>query len=293
MKQRLKPILALIIITATLGVFAYYIAKHPDIIDQLKQLSPVTILALLALYTVAFLAYVMITRASLRIYHKTMSRQENILFNAYSSLINFFGLGQSGPVFRGAYLKKRHNLSVKQFMFTLLLYLGTYAVISAMLMFVGSQPWWQTALLMAATAAASFVFVRRYKKRSHIKLEGGLNPLNVGWIFGATVLQVAALAFIYGIELQTVGADASIGEILSYTGVSNFSLFVALTPGAIGIREAFLVFSQNLHHINSSTIVAANIADRAVYLLFLGLLFMLVISLHAKDKLHVNQLKND
>jgi uncharacterized membrane protein YbhN (UPF0104 family) len=67
-------------------------------------------------------------------------------------------------------------------------------------------------------------------------------------------------------------------------------MFAALTPGAIGIREAFLVFTQNLHHISSSTIVAANILDRAIYLVFLGLLFLLVVSTHAKDKLRVTQL---
>ena len=104
------------------------------------------------------------------------------------------------------------------------------------------------------------------------------------------MLQVLCLAIIYGIELRQIGADASLSQILSYTGVSNFSLFVALTPGAIGIREAFLVFSQNLHHIDSSSIVAANILDRAVYLLFLGLLFILVIALHAKEKLNIKEL---
>lgn len=287
MKGRLKTILALAIIAATVAAFGYYISGHPETIQQLKRLSPVTIVVLLALYAVAFLAYVMITRASLRIYHKTMSKQENILFNAYSSLINFFGPGQSGPIFRGAYLKKRHNLGIKQFMFTMLLYFGFFAVISAMFAVVGSRPWWQTALLMAAVGGASVIFIIHYQRRSHIDIKGGLSLLNIGWICGATLLQVAAFAVIYGIELQKVGAGASIGEILSYTGVSNFSLFVALTPGAIGIREAFLVFSQNLHHIDSSTIVAANIVDRAVYLLFLGLLFILVISLHAKDKLGV------
>jgi uncharacterized membrane protein YbhN (UPF0104 family) len=68
------------------------------------------------------------------------------------------------------------------------------------------------------------------------------------------------------------------------------ALFVSLTPGAIGIREAFLTFSQQLHHIDTSTIVAANIIDRAVYLVFLGVLFIFVFSLHARDKLSLSSL---
>lgn len=293
MKKYLRTALALVILLFTITAFAYYIKNHPETLDQLRQLPPAIILVLLALYTVAFLAYVLVTRGSLRVYGKTMSPQENILFNAYSSLINFFGPGQSGPIFRAAYLKKRHNLRVKQFMFTLMIYFGFYAIISAMFVVIGSRPWWQTALLMLAVGAGSLYMIRRYKRRSDIDTGNGLNPATIGWIFGATVLQVASFAVIYGIELQRVGAGASIGDILAYTGISNFSLFVALTPGAIGIREAFLVFSQNLHGIDNSTIVAANILDRGVYLLFLGLLFLMVISLHAKDKLNIKNLKTE
>lgn len=289
MKQRIKTILAPIIVVATVIAFAYYIAHHPETLEQLKHLPASTVVLLLALYGITFLAYVLITRGSLRIYKKTMSRQENILFNAYSSLINFFGPGQSGPIFRGAYLKKRHSMSVKQYVFTTLLYFGFFAVISAMFMVVGSRPWWQTVLLMVVVAVISVVLIRKYKARAHIQTEGGLNLVNLGWILGATILQVAILAVIYGIELHQAGADVSIGQVLSYTGVANFALFVALTPGAIGIREAFLVFSQDLHHIGNSTIVAANVLDRAIYLVFLGLLFILVLSLHAKKKLQVNQ----
>jgi uncharacterized membrane protein YbhN (UPF0104 family) len=120
-----------------------------------------------------------------------------------------------------------------------------------------------------------------------------LNLGNITLIFGATLLQLALQAVIFGIELHNVDPGVSIGQIMSYTGVANLAIFVALTPGAIGIRESFLLFSQNLHHINSSTIVAAHVTDRAIYLLFLGILFVLVISLHAKDKLHVKQILNN
>lgn len=293
MKRHLKTIVALIILALTVAAFVYYLSNHPETWQQLKQMPPVTILVLLGLYTIAFLAYVLITRGSLRLYGKFMSRQENILFNAYSSLINFFGPGQSGPIFRGAYLKKRHNLSIKQYMFGTLLYFGFFAVISAMLMVVGSRPWWQTTLLMLVVASLSYVVIKRYKQRAKINPEGSLALKSIIMIAAATLLQITALAITYGVELRQTGADVSTSQILAYTGVANFSLFVALTPGAIGIREGMLVFSQNLHHIDNGAIVAASVLDRAVYLVFLGLLFVIVVSLHAKDKLRVNQLKTD
>jgi uncharacterized membrane protein YbhN (UPF0104 family) len=292
MKQRLKQLLAIALLLATVGAFAYYARKHPGTLEQLKHLSPPTLLLLLGLYAVSFGAYALVTRGSLFLYGKTLSRQENILFNAYSSLINFFGPGQSGPVFRGAYLKKRHNLGIKQYVFATLLYYGFFAVLSILCMFAGARPWWQTALVVAAAAVASWLVVRWYKGRADVGA-ARLDLRHVGWIGAATVLQIAAQVGIFALELHSINAHASFGQVLSYTGVANLAVFVALTPGAIGIREAFLLFSERLHHIGSSAIVAAGVLDRGVYLVFLSLLFVLVLSLHARDKLHVSDLTHE
>jgi hypothetical protein len=54
-----------------------------------------------------------------------------------------------------------------------------------------------------------------------------------------------------------------------------------------------LLFSQSLHGISSAFIVAANLIDRAVYLLFLGLLFIMTLSMHAKDKLQVKKIQKE
>jgi uncharacterized membrane protein YbhN (UPF0104 family) len=296
MKKHIKTVLAVVILAATISSFIYYSHKHPEVVRELKHMPPLTLAAILALYMVWFIALVLITRSSLYLYNKHMGKQENLLFNAYSTLINFFGPGQSGPIFRGAYLKKRHNLGVKPYLFTLLIYYAFYGVISVFLMVVGTRPLWQTAILLVGAAGGSFVVIRWWKNKNKAKLGDDkpmLNPRTLGLLFAATVLQMVVQTIIFGIELHNVGASASFGQVLSYTGVANLALFVAVTPGAIGIREAFLAFSQNLHHISSNTIVAANIVDRASYLVFLGFLFVLVISLHAKDKLRVSQLDVD
>jgi uncharacterized membrane protein YbhN (UPF0104 family) len=74
-----------------------------------------------------------------------------------------------------------------------------------------------------------------------------------------------------------------------YTGAANLALFVSLTPGAIGFRESFLVFSQHLHHISNSTIVAANILDRAMYLVLLLILALIIFGTHARRQLGVDK----
>lgn len=292
MKKHLKTVLAPVIVAATIGLFIYYLHTHPETVKQIQHMPLLTLGGILGLYGVWFLALALITRASLHIYQKHMDPQENFLFNAYSNLVNFFGPGQSGPIFRAAYLKKRHGLGVKPYIFTLLIYYAFYGVISVLMTFVGSRPWWQTLILMALAIAGSAFILRWYKKKNDAKMDTkpALTVLHIGWIFAATVVQLLVQAIIFGIELHNVGADVSVGQVLSYTGVASLAIFVALTPGAIGIRESFLLFTQKLHGIDESTIVAANIVDRGSYLVFLGILFILIISLHAKDKLHLKQL---
>lgn len=290
MKRHLKTAVALAILAATAAAFIYYLRRHPETVQRLVHLPPATLGLLLVINIISFGCYVLVTRASLRLYGKQMGRQENVLFNAYSSLVNFFGPGQSGPVFRGAYLKRRLGLGIKQYVFATLIYYGFFAAISVLLVFAGVRPWWQTGLLGVVTASASVMVIRRYKQRSQIT-GAQLDGAHIGWIGLATLLQLLAQVGLYAVELHTIGAGASIGQVLSYTGVANLAIFVALTPGAIGIREGFLLFSERLHHLGSTTIVAANIVDRGVYLLFLGLLFVLVVALHAKQKLHVDETK--
>jgi uncharacterized membrane protein YbhN (UPF0104 family) len=293
MKRSFKLALILLILASTATAFAWYANKHPEVIRKISDIDPWTMALLMAAYAFWFVVLVFILRITLRLYGKTLSLQENFLLNAYSSLVNFFGPGQSGPAFRGIYLKKRHNLKLKNYVFGTLIYYGFYSVGSAFLLFVGSRPWWLTVLLMAVASVSSTAIIRWYAKRSKLKDEPGMYPVNLSWLFIMTMVQMVAQVGIYYTELHSVDPGASFSQILTYTGASNFALFAAITPGAIGIREAFLVFSQNLHHISNTVIVAANIIDRAAYLIFLGLLFVMVIVFHAKDRLRVTGIRQE
>ena len=103
----------------------------------------------------------------------------------------------------------------------------------------------------------------------------------------ATLLQVFIVAVIYFVELRAVNSTISFKQAVIYTGAANFALFVSLTPGAIGFRETFLLLAHRLHHIPDSTVLSASLLDRAIYIVFLGILFLVALSMHAKDRLAV------
>ncbi len=297
MKQKLKLILGPIIIIATIAAFVWYVRANPAVIEQLRQTPIGSVIAVILLYGLVMAALVGILHASLLLYKKHMGLQENFLLNSYSSLVNFFGPGQSGPAMRTAYLKLKHGILIKQYVFATLIYYGMLAVSSGVILTAFAFPWWVTVLGALAVLGVSFVVIRWFlrKYRGVLGLDGAsprslIKPFVIMGL--ATLAQVIIMVLIYFTELRAVDNTVGFTQALIYTGAANFALFVSITPGAIGFREAFLVFSQNLHGISSDTIIAANILDRAVYIIFLGLLFIIILSMHAGKKLHLKQVKD-
>ncbi|HEY8999252.1 MAG TPA: lysylphosphatidylglycerol synthase domain-containing protein [Candidatus Saccharimonadales bacterium] len=284
MKRRLKLFLGPIILLATVAVIARYLSEHTYLLTRLAHTPLKTIVLVILIDFFAFASGILILRATAAMYGKNLTWRDNFLVSAYSSLINFFGPGQSGPAVRGAYLKKRVGLKIKDYTFASIVYYVCFAVLSGLLVLAGQAPWWLTALTVIILGIASVLVVKRVMQKRLKEEKSVVRPASVGWIFVATALQMLTQILLYSVELHAV-THMHFAQVLTYTGVANFALFVALTPGAIGIRESFLVFSEKLHHISSAAIVSANIIDRGVYILFLGVLFVFVLALHAKERI--------
>jgi len=111
-----------------------------------------------------------------------------------------------------------------------------------------------------------------------------------GWylLAAATAFQIVVVTSIYYIELKSVAPNTSLHQIIIYSGAANLALFVSLTPGAIGFRESFLVFTQHLHHISNATIVTTNILDRAMYIVLLAILAIGIFVTHTKSALSLD-----
>jgi len=286
MKKLYRAALRLIILLVTVGVFAYYLAHHPALLHRLARTPMHVLLVLLVLYVAWFGALALTVHATLRICRCPLRPGENILLNAYSTLVNFFVPGQGGVAVRALYLKKRHQLRMRHYILATLMYYTSYAVVSALMLLVSSRPWWQTCLGILGVVAGSGLVMYLYEKRSKATARA-LDPgvANLGFLLGATLVQAVGQGGGFGYELHTINPSITLSQAITYTGAANFSLFVALTPGAIGIRESFLLFSRQLHHVSTATIVSASLIDRAVFLALLGLLFLVTLVFHARKSL--------
>lgn len=295
-KKQIRFVGGLIIVAATIAAFAWYISENPAIGQQLRSTSVWTVLGIIALYGVWLLALMGVLAGSLLIYRKQMGIGENFLLNSYSSVINFFGPGQSGPAMRGAYLKLKHGVRIKQYIYATLIYYAVYAVFSGIILAATALPWWLTMIGTLAIASISALVLRFFHWRNHRQIDqskeqAGTTARPYIIIALAAALQVIVLVAIYYLELHSLDATVSLDQVLSYTGAANMALFVAITPGAIGFREAFLIFSQQLHGISNDLIVAANVLDRAAYVIFLGLLCIAILGLYTQKKLSIKAMQ--
>lgn len=283
--KKTKQIIGSLIVLVTLLAFFYAWHKHPELLQRLKQVSPISLVVVLMLYTCMIALLVLIYDTTLRLCGHRLKLKEQTLLTMYSSIANFFGPLQSGPGVRTVYLKKRHHVSIAKYMAATAMYYLLFAGFSGLFLLSGVRPLWLAGLicLVVPMIGVSIVWLLRGRLRRYRFVKDYSRQL-AGRLAVVTLLQVILVTVIYFVELRATGAHVSIGQTVIYTGAANFSLFVSLTPGGLGFRESFLLFSRRLHHIDVNTIISANVIDRGVYVVFLGVLFLIVLALHAQSR---------
>lgn len=270
-----KPLLAITGIVVTFGVFGVYLMNHPSVLQNLTSISPLVLSVLLILYCLVVVTNAAITYIIVSLCSKRISAKNSLLLTTYSTIINFFGPLQSGPSTRAVYLKNKIGLRIRDFTYVTILYYAAFAVINGSLLFMTAVP---IITALGITVGFLLVVVTANKIRSW-------RPKFVATIYGITLIQIILMSTIYYIELLTVHTSVTFFQALTYGASANLSMFVSITPGAIGIREAFLAFAQSLHHVPFASIVTAGILDRAFYVAFLLILLIVSTGFHVKQLL--------
>jgi uncharacterized membrane protein YbhN (UPF0104 family) len=290
MNKRLQLIAGVLITVVTIGLFGFYLAAHGSVVHQLTTTSPRTIILLLILFAFWFGSMVLILQATLRICNLDIPSGENLMLNAYSTFLNYFVPGQSGPILRGLYLKGRYELPFRRYLFSTLMYYVVYAGVSMLLLIGGVKAWWQTLIGVLLVSLAAYIGARFYARNHNLSRRGlDFGFANLAFLIFATCAQAICQVAIYGVELNSVDPGLRIGQVMSYTGAANFALFVSITPGAVGIRETFLIFSEKLHRVSNAAIVGANVLDRSTYIVFLAVVFIVLLVTRGKS---IFKLKN-
>jgi uncharacterized membrane protein YbhN (UPF0104 family) len=282
-KKRFSLALRLGLVLVVLGAFGWYLIRHGELVDAVQR-APRWVLGLLVLLYVAWFATLVGTvHATFAICGRRLGAREEFLLNAYSTLTNFFVPGQGGVAVRGVYMKKRYGLALRTYSLATFLYYACFAAISGLFVVVPTVSWRLSSILAFAMAALGMALLRLSRlSRGRWLPDLRITPWTLSLLAAWTVANCLVQAVIYWIELRAVLPAVHWSQVFTYTGAANFAQFAALTPGAIGIRESFLLFTERLHGIPTQVVLAASILDRASFVLFLGALFGLSLASHAR-----------
>ncbi|MDR7235067.1 hypothetical protein [Agrococcus sp. BE272] len=264
--RRHKRALAIAVLVLVAVFIAVYVAVRPEIVGQVLAVGPAALGWLTGLYVLIVATHWAILLLTVRWCQARIGIREGLLLTVYSTVANFFGPLQSGPGVRAAYLKAKVGVRLRDFTLATLVYYLAFGAVNVSLLFARTLPW-----LAALGLATTVVLVAVVAWRS-----GAGRRIVTAAIAAVTAVQALLMAAVYFVELNAVsGPGADVLQSLVYSASANLSLFVSITPGAIGFREAFLGFAQSLHGVGLDAIIAAGIVDRAFYVLFLGALFVL------------------
>ena len=273
---RLRKNAGIAVLIFGIVLFVLYLRNNPDALQPLSELPILVIPLLLVIYMVFLFTNYLVTHVSVTHFVPDYPKKSSFMLSAYTALVNFFGPLQSGPGFRAIYLKQQVGLSIKKYTLIAFIYYLSFAAISLMMISIAVHP------LIPILVLIPLVF-GFFKLKSMVKSPAFLSTFAKIFVF--TALQLMVLSIIYGIEIYAVGYEADVSQILAYTGSSNLALFVAITPGAIGIREWFILTAQGVHNIPTEIVLSASLLDRAMYLLFLGVLFAISSYMNIKSRL--------
>ena len=285
--KRQKTVAIYLFLAVILGLFAYYIYGHQSVLSELKHISPWLIIVLVLGYGLMLVVLMAVYNATLDLCGKPLKTKENLIMSIYSTLTNFFMPLQSGIAVRAGYLKTKHKVAVSSYIMASLVYFAIYAVLSSIILFATGKYFWLILPGMASAVLISYLVLRLASKhfaRRNVKIKLDLSRNKIARLTLVVIVQLAVQSAIYFLELRQVSGSTSLLRAISYTGAANFSLFVALTPGAIGFREAFLSIAHRLHGFSNAQILGANIIDRGVFLIFLGCIFIVMLATHAQNR---------
>jgi uncharacterized protein (TIRG00374 family) len=99
-------------------------------------------------------------------------------------------------------------------------------------------------------------------------------PVLLVKLVGLAALSVAAQFLIAFVSFDSIGADVSWASLAVYVSIVMISLLVAVTPGAIGIREAMLLLVSETLGVSDGEIIQVAVIDRGVTFAVLFALFL-------------------
>lgn len=312
---RLKKYLSIILLIASVFIFVFYVKGHQEEFALLGKIEfKYTIFIFVANVLSLFIngAFMKIILEPLG---KDISLKDSFYVSLLSSVGNFFAPGGTGIGIRGVYLKKKHQVKYSDFINTVAgNYVIAFLVISlgglASLILIGRQESSSYEVLFFIFLCLFFADIALMQKRVSriiklllLRIKWKIPGLKIvisifeGWELLtsnrkvlAKLIMLALTGYLVSFSttffiLQSLQIHISLAGILLLVALSSLSIFINITPGNIGIKEAVLVSSAQLIGLSTAQTLSYAIVDRIVLFSVLFVAWVLLQTMRSTKKL--------
>lgn len=294
MKRKLSILISILVV----AVFAGYSYRHIQEFKPLLEINPAYLLALFGCNLGVLAANALFIQLTLLPYEKFIKFKESLFLSTLSSVGNFFAPAGGGFGLRAIYLKQRHDLSYSDFVSTLsgnyiLVFLvNSFCALGAM--FFLRQHSAQTAypiliilfsglfltslaLTLFRVPAGLFRPLGKLGKKIELVVDGwhkiSANRFLVVRLLGLILLNLLISVLNFWLIIHALNLHVGVAALLFFSVLGSLSLFVNITPGNIGIKEAIYLFSSAVIGFSTSQILQIALVDRGVVFITLLLLW--------------------
>lgn len=304
--SRYRKLASLTILVVSIVVFTIYFIKHREDFTPLLHVNPVYLGLLVLAYTGSLFINGIFIKVILVPFNKVISVSESFYVSLISSVGNYFAPIGAGLGFRAVYLKRRHNLAYGDFIATVA---GNYVLVFLVTSLAGliglgltrhqtGHAYWVLMavfaglfvidLMLMSVKIARFIasqlerlrFARFIARLLQKIVEGWLLIINdkrlITRLLGLTVIGLPLLLLTIWLVLSSIHLHVSFSGLLLLAALSSLSVFINITPGNIGIKEAVFIFSSQAIGLSTPQILSYSLIDRGVLfaVLFFGWVFI-------------------
>lgn len=309
-----RRILSVTVVVLAISLFTWYFFSHINDFRLLLNVGLSYIVLLAAVGVVGIAVNGIFMKWSLLLFDKSIGIAESVRVSLISSAGNFFAPAGSGLGFRALYLKKRHHLAysdyisivfcnyILAFLINSILGLcalyslyplhgngGSSLVVLTIVFFV----------LMLASIGALFIRKsikpgRQFNNKVLRKIYEVYSRIAFGWklitsnkkimlgLLSLTLTNTLLMVLGSYLVMSSIGIHIPLAGLILFSVLGSFSVFVNITPGNLGVKEAIYILFSSVIGLGTTEILSISIVDRTVLFIVL-----LVLWVFYGRKLHV------
>ncbi len=293
-----------VITLSIISLFIWYFFYNITDFSLLLKINPIFIVTLILVNVLSIAMNGVFMKWSISLFGKHIKLNESVKVSFISTAGNFFAPSGSGLGFRAVYLKKRHGVSYSDYISIILCNYAMVFLVSSIIglaslyalrekassVFVVLVIFFVT--LLIASLGAFFVRVKNNNKNSIFKVRWAKKILEVlgqvseGWdlilankkIASKLMLLVIFITFLMVIGMycivSSLGLDISIPSLVLFSVLGSLSVFINITPGNLGVKEAVYIACSAVIGLTTPQILSIALVDRAVMFIVLFLLWV-------------------